>query len=97
MNPFPSIARLAHELRCLKHNIDWTELEKQADEPGDVGVEVRLRVFRGGWELLDGDPCYDTDHHGWWGCDYLTPRANCQQMARQLIDEAREDRAMGGE
>jgi hypothetical protein len=30
-------------------------------------IDVRLRVHDGSWELLYGDPSFDSDLRGWWG------------------------------
>lgn len=52
-------------------------------------LDCRLRVFEGDWELLTGDPQYDTDHRGYWS--YASIPINCtrkeaREIARELID-----------
>lgn len=37
----------------------------------DHGIELRLQVVDGSWYLHSGDPSYDTDHRGYWGCAFL--------------------------
>ena len=37
----------------------------------DHGIELRLQVVDGSWYLHSGDPQYDTDHRGYWGCAFL--------------------------
>lgn len=83
MNPnnrtfWPTIADVAQELRNAKSMLD------RGDE-----MEVRLQVYQdGGWALRKGDPSYDLDHNGYWGCGYITRRTNCRDLARDLIAEA---------
>lgn len=84
MNPnrtfFPSIANVASALRDAKSMLD------RGDE-----MEVRLQVYHdGGWAIRKGDPSYDLDHTGYWGAGYLTRYTNCRDLARDMIEEARE-------
>jgi hypothetical protein len=83
LSPFyPTIADLAAELRDAKL---WCEA-------GEC-LPVRLRVSESGWVLLTGDPQNDADHEGWWGVGSLCRRSNSRTLARDLIAEAKEDRA----
>ena len=55
----------------------------------DRGIEVRLQVVDDSYHVLSGDPQYDTDHRGFWGCAYLPVRTTKQEFkdtARELID-----------
>ncbi len=99
---FPSIATVAKELRGHKPYIDRDAQVKgtyedwcAGEEGGEAGIDVRLQVFpgTGSWDLHTGDAQYDTDHRGFWGCGFLTPRSNCRDLARDLISEARDHAA----
>lgn len=79
---YPTIADLAAELREVKL---WCERGEN--------LCVRLQVSERGWVLLTGDPQNDTDNTGWWGEGMLCRSSNSRDLARDLIQEAREDRA----
>lgn len=82
---FPSIRELATYLR------DTFEVDR-IPEPYDV----RLQVVDGSWYVATGDPSYDTDHRGYWGASMFPAypkRFNSRDMARDLIEQAREDKA----
>jgi hypothetical protein len=61
-------------------------------------VDVRLQVYpNSAWSIHVGDPCYDTDHQGYWGASYLpgvvqgkVQRFNSYDTARALLDEAKD-------
>lgn len=60
----------------------------------DRGIEIRLQVVDGNYQLLSGDPQYDTDHRGFWGCAYLPIRPTIEDIkntAKDLIDDAYEN------
>ena len=65
----------------------------------DGPLDVRLRCYEsnsGGykgtsWEILYGDPGYDTTHLGYWGYGTLELGDDLNILARDLLDEARED------
>jgi hypothetical protein len=82
---YPSIKQLAAALRSIKPSKGDVE---------DDYVDVRLQVVPGeGWALHEGDPQYDTDHRGYWGCGSICPRTNCRTLARELIEETKDDQA----
>ncbi len=94
MKGYPTIRNLARELSGHKPYIEDSFRESEDDVPG---IDVRLQVRGGGWCLHTGDSSYDQDHRGCWGVGYLTRRTNCRELARELIDEARDMAAQGAE
>ena len=90
---FPSIAAVASELRGINANVE-TDL--------DEGCDVRLQVYPDGqWHVRWGDSSYDQDHHGYWGASSVpgvvagvVRRFNSRDVARDLLDQAKEARAM---
>lgn len=84
---FPSIEAVAAELR---------ELNQALAHPDGGPGEVRLQVYpNGAWAIRTGDPGYDIDHHGYWGATELDgSRVNCRDVARDLIDQCREQHAL---
>ncbi len=97
---FPTIKELAADLTALKRATDWESCEDPdcADpdcesDPGERWLDVRLQCVDGAWSLHEGDPQYDTDHRGYWGAGSLSPRTNCRELARELIDEAKDHAA----
>jgi len=85
---FPTIKDLASALTANKR---WCESGDQG------GIDVRLQVQEGGWALRTGDSSYDLDHRGYWGAGYLTRSSNCRELARELIEEARDHAAQCAE
>lgn len=73
----PRVRAVARRLRSVN-----AELEGETD--------VRLQVYEdGAWAIRVGDPSYDLDHHGFWGCGTLYgPRGARQgsgwRMSRDL-------------
>jgi len=60
----------------------------------DRGIEIRLQVVDGSYHVLSGDPQYDTDHRGFWGCAFLPIRPTTQDLkdtAEELIDNTYEN------
>mgnify|MGYP003136332337 FL=1 len=60
----------------------------------DRGIEIRLQVVDGSYHVLSGDPQYDTNNKGFWGCAYLPIRPaneDIKNTASELIDSAYED------
>lgn len=98
---FPSIADVRSE---LKANWDWmrSNLSRRDlyDEwgGGEPGTDVRLQVApNGAWAIHTGDPSYDQDHRGYWGASILLwERQNLTDLAKDLLDQAAEQHAMGG-
>lgn len=84
---WPSVARVAEWLRATNNTF-------AADEDG---IDVRLQVTDDGWQIWSGDPSYDTDHRGDWGASSIPgsgKRFDSIAVARELINEAKESRAM---
>lgn len=90
---FPSIKVVASVLRDLNK----TEVPPCTcgHEECEGDMPVRLQVLSGGsWEVWNGDPSFDTDARGYWGCAYIPAngkRFNSHETARQLIEDARAD------
>lgn len=79
-----SIAKALVELKRNMSSIGWPDKEKDQDVPW---VDVRLQVYDDGdWAIRWGDPSYDQDHRGHWGCGSLSPRTNCRELAQELLD-----------
>ena len=85
---FPKISEVAYDLRAVNDDCE--------DE-----CDVRLQVYPdGNWSLHFGDASYDQDHRGYWGASSVPGggrRFNSTEMARDLIDQAREQRATSGD
>lgn len=92
---FPNINDVAAELRNINKN---TDPEPDGD---DGGVDVRLQVYPDGqWAVRWGSSDYDQDHRGYWGSSSVpggNRRFDSKDIARDLIDQAREQKATGGE
>ena len=84
---FPTIRELARDLAEIKR---WLRCE------GIDETDIRPQVRESGWCTHTGDPCYDQDHRGWWGESYIGRSTNCRQLARDLIDQARDHAAQCG-
>lgn len=86
---FPSISSLRSKLAgSRRHTVaaDFADGETP-------GTDCRLRVLPegGGWQLLTGSADYDQDHRGYWGAGFLPlARTNLTELARDLIDQAKE-------
>lgn len=95
--PIPGVAAVWLWLKELHSDCDWPYIAAHSDEPS---IDVRLNVQKGSWELLSGDPCYDTDHRGHWGSAMIgqddTPES-LLATATDLIDQVRDDIAISGE
>jgi len=72
--------------------LELCALRSDATEPD--GVEVRLQVYPDGkWAIRFGEPCYDTDHHGYWGAGTLSiddPLNVVRDTATDMVREAEE-------
>jgi hypothetical protein len=78
----PSIRAVAEELAGVK----------DVAREYRTGIEVRLQCYYDGeWGIRWGDPSYDTDHNGYWGCGIVDNRSNCYELARDLLEQVRED------
>jgi hypothetical protein len=82
---FPSIEVVAADLIAAKQRLDAEVTE----------MDVRLQVHENGaWAVRAGDASYDQDHRGFWGAGSLDRRTNCRELARDLLDQVRDDAAM---
>ena len=54
-------------------------------------IDVRLRVFEGGWTILFGSPQFDTDHRGVWSAGTISISDDYHDLryaARDLLQDA---------
>lgn len=80
------VEAIASDLEAIQISIPQMDLEPpDDDEDGEPGLDVRLRVFEGGWEVLHGDSQYDTDHRGRWGLSFLSESSEVKEIARELL------------
>lgn len=94
---FPNINDVAGELRRIN--------KQESGEPehgeDDSWIEVRLQVYPDGqWAVRWGDSQYDQDHRGFWGASSVpgdNRRFDSKDIARDLIEQAREQKATGGD
>lgn len=93
---WPNIQDVAAELRSINSEVS-EEIDEETGEP--YGIEVRLQVLpNGDWQVWWGDPQYDTDHRGYWGASQVPGsgrRFNSKEIARDLIEEAKDMYAQG--
>ena len=91
---FPKISEVAAELRRINK-------EDSADDGDDGRIDVRLQVHEDGqWAVHWGSADYDQDHRGYWGSSSVpgdNRRFDSKDLARDLIDQAREQKATGGD
>jgi hypothetical protein len=91
---FPSINDVSAELR---------QINKETLEPDDAdeGIDVRLQVLPDStWQVNWGLSDYDQDHRGYWGSASVpgnNRRFDSKDVARDLIEQAREHKAQGGD
>ncbi len=89
---FPSISAVADALKYAKLAIDVADTIRGNESEG---LDVRLQVQGdGSWALHTCDPGWDLDHNGFWGSSTLARRDNCRELARDLIDQCRDEHAM---
>lgn len=82
---FPSIKAVSAVLRNVKL--------RQLDESWEM--KVRLQVYEDGqWVVRTGDSSYDEDHRGWWGWGYVNIESNCRDLARDLLEQVKDEQAM---
>lgn len=91
---FPSIAEVAAEIRAINANV-----EGECDIRLQVWPTDTAKPWGNGavWTMHTGDSQYDTDHRGFWGSssvpgvvDGIVKRCNAREIARDLIDQARD-------
>lgn len=76
----PPVGEVRRELIRKK---SWIESKQE--------VDVRLQVLEDGrWSVRTGDASMDQDTRGYWGCSSMNLRTNCEELAKELIDQARE-------
>lgn len=84
---FPSIKDVAESLAYVKRT-----------SVIDGDLDVRLQVMPDGdWAIRTGSSDYDQDHRGYWGASGIDRRTNCRDLARELIDQAKDHAADCGE
>jgi len=97
---FPSIKDVSRALRNVENRYSRNELGMN-DSPEDPSIDVRLQVYPGGdWDIHTGDASYDQDHSGYWGCSSIPAegrRFDSKSIARDLLEQAKDDRAFRGE
>ncbi len=84
VNPF--LDAIASQLEVIRTSIPFMDLEPE-EEGEEPFIDVRLRVFDGGWEVLHGDSQYDTDHRGLWGYSSISESSEALEVARELLDD----------
>lgn len=91
---FPKIDEVASELRAINK-------QQSAPDGDDGGIDVRLQVYPDGdWAVRGGLSDYDQDHRGYWGASSVpgdNRRFDSKALARDLIDQAKEHHAQGGD
>ena len=91
---WPSIKAVANDLRVERDGLRSMFRPNDpdlADEDGNSGTDCRLQVSEEGWSVHTGLADYDQDHRGYWGASWLPyGRANLYELARDLIDQARD-------
>ena len=89
---FPKIDEVAANLRAINKT-------ESAEDGDDGGIDVRLQVYPdGNWAVRWGSSDYDQDHRGYWGSSSVpgdNRRFDSKDLARDLIDQAKEHFAQG--
>lgn len=52
--------------------------------------DVRLNIQGDGWNVLWGPSDYDSDHRGFWGCSCLDRKSNAREVAKDLIEQVKD-------
>ena len=73
------------------------------DENGNAGIDVRIQIIPddsggAGFEFHSGQACYDTDHNGFWGAEFVQPDSSettLIQQARYMVGLAISAASMG--
>jgi len=94
---FPSITAVRIALADVRDDVrgpNWPKVD------GDDWTEVRLQVYPdGAWAIRVGLSDYDLDHRGYWGAGTVSATdklADLDDLARSMLDEAKEAHAMAG-
>lgn len=66
--------------------------DQECDCKGSMDVRLQLSADGSSWSLHTGDPCYDTDHSGFWGASTLGKSADedIHAVAVELLEGALE-------
>ena len=78
MTKLPTAKEVARELQAIHQGLEfWCDIRLQVREDGQ-------------WEVHVGDPCFDADHHGYWGASFVP--ASCVKFeaygtARDLLEQ----------
>ena len=98
---FPSVvavcSALVSEYKYLRRNFSRNDLLDPYDKGNEfAGTDIRLQVYENGnWAIRSGSSDYDQDHRGFWGASSLSfDRQNLTDLARDLIEQAKEMEAM---
>jgi hypothetical protein len=74
--------------KWMVRNLDRDSLIDESWEDGYAGLQVRLNVDTGdrNWQILTGDPQYDTSHQGLWGYGLLDYDIASEDMDVTITD-----------
>ena len=93
----PSRRALTAHLREIQNWLGSLPPETYLDS-GDLwdhaGTDIRLQVVDESWAVHHGDPGYDLDHRGFWGAGWLPSTGGVSDIARDLIEQVRDEAAM---
>lgn len=83
---WPTKYEIADELIAIQRDVfDDSDLDY---------IDVRLQVLADGtWFVHCGDPCYDTDHRGYWGASSITRDrriGEVDDIAQDLLDDVQD-------
>ena len=87
----PSRRALTAHLRDIQNWLRSLPPEDLWDHPG---TDIRLQVVDESWAVHHGDPGYDLDHRGFWGAGWLPSTGGVSDIARDLIEQVRDEAAM---
>ena len=86
----------ADDLVSYLPDADVPDDECNDDDESGYG-DIRLSMTDdGSWEIHTGDAQYDTDHRGYWGAETVSAgasKAECRNIARDLIEQVKDDYA----
>ena len=94
---FPSLravtSALVAEQKSLRRLCSKEDLTD--GESDFIGTDLRLQVKENGnWYTHSGPSDYDQDHRGFWGSSCLPyGRANLREIARDLLEQAKDSHA----
>lgn len=98
---FPSIKDVSKALRFVDNSYSRSDLGMDDMVGEEPSIDVRLQVYpSGSWEIHTGDSQYDCDHRGFWGYSSIPAegkRFSRRELARELLDQCKDDFAQCGE